>query len=211
LLLSERQKNVFELYAESLGIESAPMAWAMRIDTGVGKTRIVVEEIAISGKKGVVYAVPTHKLGSEVERQFAELGVTARVFRGRTAEDPENPGEKMCLNLDAVELAMEIHADVSKTCCEYKGKYCQSYTRCGYQRQRVTGPQVWIVAADMIFHHQSTFQKTAALIVDESFWQKALRGIEHGERSIVPLASLAAGDQGRRELPQEKSRRKRCC
>jgi hypothetical protein len=131
--------------------------------------------------------------------------VTARVFRSRPADDPENPGEKMCLNLDAVELAIEIYADVSKTCCEYKGKYCQSYTRCAYQRQRVKRPQVWIVAADMIFHHQSTFRRTAVLIVDESFWQKALRGIEHGDRSIVPLASLAAGDQGRRDLAAELS------
>jgi hypothetical protein len=59
MLLSERQKNVFELYAESLGIESAPMAWAMRIDTGVGKTRIVVEEIAKSGKGWSMRFPPT--------------------------------------------------------------------------------------------------------------------------------------------------------
>ena len=64
----------------------------MRIDTGVGKTRIVVKEIAKSGKHGVVYAIPTHKLGNEIERQFAEHGVIARVFRGRAADDPEKAG-----------------------------------------------------------------------------------------------------------------------
>ena len=175
--LDEQPKNAFELFAEANGVEPTPSVWAMRIDTGVGKTRIVVQEIAKSGKR-VIYAVPTHKLGSDIQRQFAQLGVVARIFRGRTADDPESAGSKMCLNLDAVELAMELHADISRRCCEYNGQCCRFYNKCGYQRQQATSPEVWVVAADIIFHNHKVFSKRDMLIVDESIWQKALRGID---------------------------------
>ena len=66
-------------------------------------------------------------------------------------------------------------------------------------------PQVWIIAADMIFHHQAAFSKLQALIIDESFWRKSLRGIEHAEEWTVPLASLMAGSQSRRDLAVELS------
>lgn len=41
------------------------------------------------------------------------------------------------------------------------------------------------------------------LIIDESIWQKALRGIDPGDEWIVSFATLAAGDQGRRDLAAE--------
>ena len=40
--------------------------------------------------------MPRHKLGDEIVRDCAEAGITARVYRGREADDPEAPGEKMC-------------------------------------------------------------------------------------------------------------------
>jgi Bifunctional DNA primase/polymerase, N-terminal/Primase C terminal 2 (PriCT-2) len=200
LTLDERPKNAFELLADANDAEPTPSVWAMRIDTGVGKTRIVVDEIAKSGKRGIVYAVPTHKLGDDIERQFADHGVVARAFRGRSADDPERPGAQMCLNMPAVEVALKCHADISKSCCEYKKRYCRFISQCGYQRQMLPRPQVWIIAADMIFHHQAAFGKLQALIIDESFWQKSLRGIEHIEEWSVPLASMMAGSQSRRDL-----------
>jgi Primase C terminal 2 (PriCT-2) len=202
LSLDERLKNAFELFAESVGIELTPEVWAMRIDTGVGKTRIVVGEIVKSGKTGIMYGVPTHKLGSDIERQFSDHGVVARVFRGRSADDPENVGSKMCLNLAAVEIALKCQADIAKTCCEKWGTYCHFYNQCGYQRQQAAGPQVWIIATDMVFHHQDALGKPRAQIIDESFWQKALRGIEGGDDRMVAFASLT-GNQGRRDLAAE--------
>ena len=201
LEIDEQEPGPWERWFEAAGIEPMPLVWAMKIDPGVGKTRIAVEEIARSGKC-LVYAVPTHKLGSDIERQFAGHGVAARVFRGRSADDPEKPGCKMCVNLDAVELALKCQADVAKTCCEYKGSVCRYYNECGYQRQNWPRPQVWIVASDMIFHRQPAFGKPRALIIDELFWQKALRGIDGGDEWWVPFASLT-GNQGRRDLAAE--------
>jgi hypothetical protein len=201
--LDEQPKNVFQLFAESVGIEPTPEVWAIRVDTGVGKTRIMVGEIAMSGQRGIMYAVPTHKLGSDIERQFSDHGVTARVFRGRSADDPERVGSKMCLNLAAVELALKCQADVARTCCEKHGNFCHFYNQCGYQRQQAAGPQVWIVAADMVFHRVAVFGNPRALIIDESFWQKALRGIDGDDDSMLAFASLMTGNQGRRDLAAE--------
>ena len=56
LHLDEQPKNAFERFvemvAELIDFESTPPpVWAMRIDTGVGKTRIVVEEIVSRGRR----------------------------------------------------------------------------------------------------------------------------------------------------------------
>jgi Bifunctional DNA primase/polymerase, N-terminal/Primase C terminal 2 (PriCT-2) len=203
LCLDGLTKNVFLLYAVSVGIERTPEVWAIRVDTGVGKTRIMVGQIAMSGRGGIIYGVPTHKLGSDIERQFSDYGVAAQVFRGRSADDPEQVGSKMCLNLASVELALKCQADVARTCCEKNGRYCHFYNQCGYQRQQAADPRVWIVAADMVFHRQAAFGKPRALIIDESFWQKALRGTDGGDDSLLAFASLATGNQGRRDLAAE--------
>jgi hypothetical protein len=203
LSLDEQPKNAFELAAEAAGIELTPPVWAMKVDTGVGKTRIVVGEIAKSGKRGIMYGVPTHKLGSDIERQFSDHGVVARVFRGRSADDPEKAGAKMCLNLAAVEIALKCQADVARTCCENRWKSCHFFNQCGYQRQQAARPQVWIVAADMVFHRVAAFGTPRALIIDESFWQKSLRGIEGGDDWMVSFAGLMTGNQGRRDLAAE--------
>jgi hypothetical protein len=199
-LTTDEASNGYLAHASSLGLEPPPpRVWAARIDTGVGKTKIAIEEIAQSGKTGIIYAVPTHKLGREIEQRFKEHGVSARVFRGRAADDPERIGEAMCLNLRAVELALKLRADISETCCHSKGRWCQFYDRCGYQRQKAgRSPYIWIVASDLLFHHQRAFGKPSLLIVDEALWQKSLRGIEQIVQ--VPLARLGNASKVRGAL-----------
>jgi putative DNA primase/helicase len=165
-----------------------PIAHAACIDVGVGKTRIVIEELAIwlkqKDREPVIYATPRHNLNERIEPQFAERGINARIYRGREADDPLRPGKKMCLNLAAVELAKKCHAEIATTCCKHKKQYCRLYDRCGYQRQLQDrdGVEVWIVAHDTLFHEQKALGKTiSAVIVDEALWQKGLRGVEANE------------------------------
>jgi hypothetical protein len=174
-----------------------PTERAIRIPTGVGKTRITVEEVVewirdVKAEGAVIYAVPRHKLGRKIEEQFKAHGLNARVFRGRTADDPENPGMPMCLNLSAVELALRCHANVTATCCSYKKMRCRYFHRCGYQRQMPAGGEkvdVWIVASDTLFHPQEVFGEPAAVIIDEAIWRKGVRGVEELGCS-VPISSL---------------------
>jgi Bifunctional DNA primase/polymerase, N-terminal/Primase C terminal 2 (PriCT-2) len=175
---------------------------AVAIDVGVGKTQITIEELAawlltVTIKGPIMYAVPRHKLGVKIVEQFTAHGINARIFRGREAMDPEGSDE-MCLNLPAVELAKRAHADIAKSCCRDGKKFCRFFDSCGYQRQQVDGEavQVWIVAADMLFHSQKVFGKPAAVIIDEGFWRKGVRGVEH-EACTVPLDSLKCNDADR--------------
>jgi putative DNA primase/helicase len=176
-----------------------PIARAACIDVGVGKTKIVIAELAIWLKQGtrepVVYATPRHNLTEPVAKQFTDQGINARIYRGRGAEDPLHPGQPMCLNLAAVRLAERCHADVASSCCKYKKQRCPFFDQCGYQRQlrnrdRV---QVWILAIDTLFHEQKALGEPPFVIVDEALWQKGLRGVDASEEFdwTVPIDSIS--------------------
>ena len=168
-----------------------PGVRAVRVSTGVGKTQAAAELVAadvvrrraLEDVRPVLYAVPTHKLGGEVEALFEAGGVSARVFRGRTAPDPDMPdtGRLMCLDPEAVELALSLGAPVSTTCC--KGKHpttgtpvtCPFFTECAYQNQLRDKPGVWVVAHDLLFRAQAALGEVAAVVVDEGFWQAGIK------------------------------------
>jgi putative DNA primase/helicase len=202
---------------------------AMLVPTGVGKTRITIEELAEwareMGTIGIlIYMVPTHRLGEDIVTLFAKHGLSAKVYRGRNAIDPDtldpalkpkDPQQKrMCLNLEQVELAYEAGLDVATSCCRRKAKKgqqerrCKFYDVCGYQQQlRGETPDVWITAHEMLFHEQKALgDDVAAVIVDEGFWQDGVRIAKHG----VPLSEmenvLAEQGDGHAELKTLRSR-----
>jgi len=80
---------------------------ALCVEVGLGKTRTWRERVALAlagTTHTVVPAVPRHRLGDEIVHDLAEAGITARVYRGREANDPEQPGEKMCRELERAAL-----------------------------------------------------------------------------------------------------------
>jgi hypothetical protein len=178
--------NPFSDYADEVGAPTDRYwASAHRIDTGTGKTSITVEEIARSDKT-FVYAVPTLDLADHVARLFSAHSLAAQVWRGRTADDPENPGEEMCLNPDPVTLAVKVQADVTTSCCKYKDFKCDFFEQCGYQKQiarmKRDKPRVKIAAADMLFHETTAIGTPDRVVIDEFFWPKQLRGIDDKDR-----------------------------
>jgi hypothetical protein len=186
--------------------------WALCAPTGISKTGITIEELTnwlrwLPIGHPVIYTVPRHKLSVRIEEQFAELGMRARIFYGRDYADPdkydpnvpEDKQVKMCLNLDAVSLALLAHADVTKTCCK-SGKQCCSFiSKCGYMRQQIDAEkvQVWICASDMLFHAHKTFGEPAAVIIDEAFWGRGL--CVGSDEDVVPLASLMLDEKTERD------------
>jgi hypothetical protein len=177
-----------------------PPVEAMRVDTGLGKTEETLRSFAARRARGgdsatatrvLIYTVDRHRLGESIEQRFAQLGVRVKVFRGRTAPDPNHPGESMCLNPRAVALAMRTHADINSACCQQGEHKCPMFDRCGYQRQkRGPAPDVWIVAHDMLFHTQPVFGAPAAVVIDEAMWSKGIRGIEREENEIEWVVAL---------------------
>ena len=140
----------------------------------------------LAGRK-VVYAVPRHDLGAEQVEAFAALGVSAMLWKGRTAPDPspDDPERLMCLDPDATFDALEVEQPVEQSCCKVKRggvvHTCPQYWRCGYQAQKPPArrAQVIVCAHDSLFHAKPDAIGTVGLLVlDEAFWQAGLRGLD---------------------------------
>jgi putative DNA primase/helicase len=141
--------------------------------------------------------VPTHRLGEDVADIFRALGLTAKVFRGRTADDPSFPGNmdrpqedrvKMCTELERVELAQQCGKSIKESCCRQGESKCPSFEVCHYQRQfREEKPNIWLAAHDMAFYEQTEFGSIAGIIIDESFFTTGL-----SEGHPIELDTIAA-------------------
>jgi len=174
-----------------------PIARAVRIDVGVGKTEIVIEELAIWLKQKkrdpIIYATPRHNLNESVRAQFTKRGINTRIYYGREADDPQRPGLAMCVNLPAVRLAKDCHAEIAPTCCQNKKQRCHFFNQCGFQRQLRDREdiEVWIVAIDTLFHVQNALGKPCAVIIDERLWEKGVHGVEVNEDWSVAVDSIS--------------------
>ena len=141
-------------------------------------------------KRGMLFAVPTHRLGDEVEGLFTSAGVTSRVFRGRKAPDPDMPdtGRLMCLEHEAVQLAFDAGLTISTSCCRAKNPKtgtnveCKFYHECAYQAQLRAEPDVWIAAHQILFQAQAALSDVAGIVIDEGFWAA---GIKMGGKGLT--------------------------
>jgi hypothetical protein len=197
-----------------------PLHWALRIETGIGKTREAVRCAATAAKAGmeILYFVPRLNLGDELVPLFAEESVSARVYRGRDAPDPEKPERAMCLEPASVQDALKACASsVFQAVCELELKKqatllrCPSFLGCSHVKQRWATPQVWILTHALLFQARPDFiASPAALVIDEQFLGSAipdsankltLDAIQHagliyhddGSRLVEPSRTLEQG------------------
>jgi putative DNA primase/helicase len=181
-----------------------------RVDTGIGKSAIAraaaAEALVLMRSRGnnrtIAIAVPTHKLGEEQASAFRGLararkaGLEAAVWRGREADDPEEPGETMCRNLPAVRDAMTAGLDVQSAACRrvepgVPDLTCPFFGQCGYQRQRRQRADLWIVPHETLFVRKpEAIGDLAALVVDEAAWQSGLVGVGAGRGVALALDAL---------------------
>jgi len=200
--------DVFDAPVEATPPTGPHPVHAVKTDVGSGKTiaslteaiRLLAEMRAAGDLRAAAFAVPTHKLGDEQAAIFQlharGTGLTAAVYRGMSAPDPESPGDPMCLNLESVQDARDAMLDVYKTTCKRKlddGTFavCPFFTRCGTQRQRESSADLWIVPHELLFMEKpAAIGKLAFLVVDESVWQDGLDGV-HGRPTALPLDAIA--------------------
>ncbi len=167
----------------------------VRVGVGVGKSdrarreasRFLAEMRAAGDGRTIVFAVPTHKLGEEQARAFERLpaaraaGLRAAVWRGREAPDPEEPGEAMCRDLEAVHAAQFVGVRVESAVCRSRktNTACPYYGTCGYQRQKRSRADLWFVPHELLFTEKPAALGTpAAVIVDENAWTAGLEGVD---------------------------------
>lgn len=174
-------------------VKMPPPLLGLPVDVGLGKTSATREAIAkliasgaLGGRK-VVFAVPRHDLGAEQVAAFREMGVSAMLWKGRTAPDPvpHNPEQLMCLDPGAPFDALEVEHPVEQSCCKLRQDgvtlLCPLYGKCGYQRQKplAMDSDVIVCAHDSLFHMKAEAIGTVGLLViDEGFWQAGLRGLD---------------------------------
>lgn len=130
-----------------------PPLLGLPVDVGLGKTssaRTAIAELIAAGalgKRKVVYAVPRHDLGAEQVAAFEALGVSAMLWKGRTAPDPtdDKPDRLMCLDTEATFDALEIERSrmrpLSCRGARPSGLPSRPMARCGWRRPgRPAGP-----------------------------------------------------------------------
>jgi hypothetical protein len=198
----EEGSDPFLDFAEdNMEVAEVPPVQAARITTGGGKTERAAAKIARFIQEGelrpgwsVLYLVPRHELGEHIDDIFRKLGLTAKVYRGRRADNPDIPGNmdlpkderaKMCVELEKLRRAEMCGKSITESCCAYKKERCESYDECPYQQQFPDEqPQVWIAAHEMLHYAQKRFGRIALIIIDESFWKRGVSGVEmHGDET----------------------------
>jgi phage/plasmid primase-like uncharacterized protein len=116
----------------------------IRVDTGIGKTEVGIDAaiaIVTEAKKAgrvVGFSAPNHGLNDELRDRFrraaANRGYTAEVYRGRGADDPEAPGEKMCRRHEEAEDIGFALSSADKLCSS-GDETCPFAGICGSKRQ----------------------------------------------------------------------------
>lgn len=192
--------------AKDAGADPGPApVLGLAVGVGLGKTsatRALMAEMVEGGALGdrrPVLLVPRHALGREIVEAFAEMGVHAAQWRGRKADDPRRPDDKMCLDPARVADAQEAELPVEQAACRLvKGGetiLCPRFNECGYQRQKADAraAQVIVAAHDLLFNERpADIGPIGFLAIDEGFHGAGLRGVE-GELVEVPLDGLKAG------------------
>ena len=163
--------------------EGTTTSVGMKVQVGLGKTEVGIEESVKwvnEGRGNVVIAVPTHKLGSEiVERVRSKAGdsIQVAIWRGREADDPDAPGEKMCRDIEPVKAVQNVGGDPQSLVCIKGEKKCPFFGVCGYQKQRKQSGQIWLVTHHALFAQKpEPIPAPSLLFIDEDFIDAGLRG-----------------------------------
>jgi hypothetical protein len=151
-----------------------PGAWSLRATLGLGKSRAMrhgAAQLLRSADGSIVIATPRHALSEEqikaFYREHPDSPYVARVWRGRGADDPERPGEKMCPRHEEAE-AVAVAGGSAEQLCKRKKEFCPLYDICGHQRQRQKA-NLWFVAHESLVHRKpEAIGEVKYVFVDET-------------------------------------------
>ena len=172
--------------------------------TGVGKSRMfrktAVNILNHTKHEGVVViAVDRHDLGQEqldaLAREHPNTALVVRIWRGRGADDPEQPGKLMCWRNDEAEEVSAHGLSVEISLCKQwdrkdkKEILCPFYEMCGHQRQRQPG-NIWFVAHELLLHEVPEVfgERVLQVFADEDPLDAFFFGIDKAYE--VPLNAL---------------------
>ena len=173
---------------------SEPPQTAVRVTVGAGKSvqaRAELREFCDRTKKRVLYLVGTHRLGADALADVPDE-LTAMLWQGRGNVDKPtlkiDTNERMCRNLEAVDVAIKVGAQVQRSVCRSGPLRCRFYDGCLYQAQRERAAEVDVIIAahEIGFQLPEAFGENFGLVlIDEGFWQD---GTTHHRLAVAGLA-----------------------
>jgi hypothetical protein len=169
-----------------------PPVHAIRVDAGTGKTSAFVEVAAEMLREGVAehrlrvaFLVPLRRLGDQIVDDLRAAGVSAQLWRGLMADDPDEPGAKMCREPELAKAALALGA-LDAAC-----QVCPSFASCAYQRQKERPrADVEVAAHNFLFAEASApagLQSCDVVVVDEGFAAHAIEGAGEDEDEPTKL------------------------
>lgn len=184
-------------------------------EAGLGKTEAVLTACAEPAwrERRVLYLVPSVELGEELAVRARAKGIHATVIRGRSQDDPNAPGLKMCRKSDIAEGVAALGFSVTETLCKGKNAAgetveCPFRESCPYVQQQQAAkkaPGLYIAAHAYLSLGLDALKEDTLdlLIVDESFWATLTREsrvtIDRFLTSRTPGEKIARARKGERQ------------
>ena len=172
---------------------------------GIDGTKACRERVVpplIAAGRHLVLVVQRHKLGDEIACALAAAGTAARVFRGRGADDPDAPGQKMCRDLERVREIESALGNPAFHACKNPRGQCAHFNDCGYQKQRQQQPDLWIIPAQLLSRERPTFIQCDVVVFIGAFHNAMLHGVDRMRGVDKPVEiTLAMLIEGDRKVP----------
>ena len=169
-----------KVWAEMTGTPMPPPVTLLIAPTGSRKSTLLrakaVRYVEEHRGKSVIIFMPRHKLGDEqielLRREHPNADFTTAVWRGRMADDPENPGKWMCQRPEAAKAVQDHLLNTEHAVCKQgRGESaikCPLYDQCGWQRQKEQQGDIWFMAHEMLTQERLEFFGDVGLImIDE--------------------------------------------
>ncbi len=161
-----------------------------------------VRYVTHNPNKSVVILVPRHELGREqLDLLHKEHGFTAAVWRGRHANDPDNPGEKMCQRSEEARKVEAALLNVDHHLCKRgrgeKKVKCPLFDICSFQGQKLITVNIWFAAHEMLVHEMpKAFGDVGLVMIDKSPIDAFMFGIDINDQMVLPLDDLQSDVAG---------------
>lgn len=193
-MIKSKEQIQYENYVLQRPLTPKPLIRVdvLRQSTGVGKSTIfrktavnIQNHTKHEGVTGI--GVDRHDLSTEQLDKFYEehpgTALVARIWRGRGAWDPEQPGKLMCWRNDEAEEVSAHGFSVERSLCKQEKddgevSCCPFFDQCGYHRQKQPA-HIWFFAHEVLLHAvPEVFGEVGLVMIDEDPLDAFFFGIE---------------------------------